>query len=133
MTGFDKKYTDTQFERASKACSAVCAAHKEILELRVMRNAEFWNKWSKANGFSMACKKSHRFFAVFRVKSGKGGELCYSMSNRDEPEIAVLDVLKSCELMSVLAMNRDGGPKPVYKFWQKLRGITDEFANEMEK
>ena len=93
MTKFEKEYMESQFNQAVHACEVAAKKNKWVVELNVMKKDKFWNTWAKVNGYSDLVKKSHRFVAVLRMSVKGLGELCYSMSNKDDPENAVCNVL----------------------------------------
>ena len=67
-----------------------------VKQFDVLKKDKFWATWARVNGYSHLVKKTHRFVAVLELAFGKGhGTMFYSVSNREQPEIAVLDVLKT--------------------------------------
>ena len=94
MTPFEKEYMEKQFAKAVKACEAVAKKRPYVKEFTVLKKDKFWATWAKANGYSSLVKKTHRFVAVLRLNFGGLGDICFSVSNREQPEIAALDVLK---------------------------------------
>lgn len=94
MTNAEKEFMEQKFNTANAACAETVKKNACIIQLEVLRKAKFWATWAKVNGYSHLVKKSHRFVAVLKLQYGGKGELCFSVSNPTQPEIAVLDVLK---------------------------------------
>lgn len=94
MTKFEKEYMENQFAKTVKACDTVAKKRPYVKEFTVLKKDKFWATWAKVNGYSHLVKKSHRFVAVLRLNFGGLGYICFSVSNREQPEIAVLDVIK---------------------------------------
>ena len=94
MTPIEKEYMENQFAKAVKACKTAVKKRPYVKEFTVLKKDKFWATWAKANGYSRLVKKTHRFVAVLRLNFGGLGDICFSVSNREQPEIAALDVLK---------------------------------------
>ena len=73
---------------------ATVKKNKCVKQLEVLTKAKFWPSWASTNGYSHLVKKTHRFVAVLKLQFNGRGEMCFSVSNPDQPEIAVLDVIK---------------------------------------
>lgn len=95
MTKSEKEFMDRQFVKANAACAATVKKNKCVKQLEVLTKAKFWPTWGSVNGYSHLVKKTHRFVAVLKLQFDGEGEMCYSVSNPEQPEIAVLDVIKT--------------------------------------
>lgn len=95
MTKSEKELMDRQFAKANAACAATVKKNKCVKQLEVLTKTKFWATWAKVNGYSHLVKKTHRFVAVLKLQFGGRGEMCFSVSNPEQPEIAVLDVIKT--------------------------------------
>jgi len=94
MTKSEKEFMDRQFAKANAACAATVKKNQCVKQLEVLTKAKFWPTWASTNGYSHLVKKTHRFVAVLKLQFLGRGEMCFSVSNPDQPEIAVLDVIK---------------------------------------
>ena len=120
-----------------KACETVAKKNACVKELTVLKRDKFWNTWAKVNGYSHLVKKSHRFVAVLRLSFG-GGDLCYSVSNPGQPEVAVLDVIK----MAIAGWTPTPDSKLIETFpeyghvaktnFKKIKRLMDAFVKAME-
>lgn len=115
MNKNEKEYMDKQFAKTVKACDAVAKKRPYVKEFAVLKKDKFWATWAKVNGYSSLVKKTHRFVAVLRLNFGGHGDICFSVSNREQPEIAALDVLKVAKA-----------------HFKKFKGLMDAFVKEME-
>lgn len=95
MTKSEKEFMERQFVKANAACAATVKKNKCVKQLEVLTKAKFWATWAKVNGYSHLVKKTHRFVAVLKLQFEGSGEMCYSVSNPDQPEIAVVDVINT--------------------------------------
>ena len=93
MNKNEKEYMDKQLAKTVKACDAVAKKRPYVKEFAVLKKDKFWATWAKVNGYSSLVKKTHRFVAVLRLNFGGHGDICFSVSNREQPEIAARDVL----------------------------------------
>ena len=142
MTNTEKEFMERQFARAVKACETVAKKNACVKELTVLKRDKFWSTWAKVNGYSSLVKKTHRFVAVLRLtfglNSGNGGDLYYSVSNPDQPEIAVLDVIK----MAIAGWTPTPDSKLIDTFpeyghvaktnFKKVKRLMDAFVKAME-
>lgn len=138
MTPIEKEYMEKQFAKAVKACEKVAKRHACVKELTVLKKDKFWATWAKVNGYSSLVKKTHRFVAVLRLNFSNGGDLCYSVSNSEQPEIAVLDVIKTAIAgWTPIPDSRTIGTFPKYssvakKNFAKIKRLLDAFVKAME-
>lgn len=89
-------FREQQFAKTVAACEKVRGKFPFVKQFDVLKKDKFWATWARVNGYSHLVKKTHRFVAVLELAFGKGhGTMFYSVSNREQPEIAVLDVLKT--------------------------------------
>ena len=138
MTKFEKEYMDKQFDKAVKACEKVAKRHACVKELTVLRKDKFWATWAKVNGYSSLVKKTHRFVAVLRLSFSNGGDLCYSVSNSEQPEIAVLDVIKTAiagwtpvpDSQTIKTFPKYGSVTK--QNFKKVKSLMDAFVKAME-
>lgn len=142
MNKIEKEYMEKQFVKAVKACETVAKKNACVKELTVLKRDKFWSTWAKVNGYSSLVKKTHRFVAVLRLTFGltlgNGGELCYSVSNAEQPEIAVLDVIK----MAIAGWTPTPDSKLIETFpeyghvaktnFKKVKRLMDSFVKAME-
>lgn len=94
MTNVEKEFMERQFAKANAACAETVKKNSCIIQFEVLPKTKFWTIWAKINGYSSLVRKTHRFVAVLKLRYGGTGEVCYSVSNSTQPEIAALDVLK---------------------------------------
>ena len=138
MTPFEKEYVEKQFAKAVKACEAVAKKRPYVKEFTVLKKDKFWATWAKANGYSSLVKKTHRFVAVLRLNFGGLGDICFSVSNREQPEIAALDVLKMAMVgWTTVPGSSDIGVFSNYchvakKNYKKIKRLMDTFVKAME-
>lgn len=138
MTKIEKEYMEKQFAKAVKACEMVAKKNACVKELTVLKKDKFWNTWAKVNGYSSLVKKTHRFVAVLRLNFDNGGELCYSVSNSKQPEIAVLDVIKMAivgwtpipDSQTIGTFSKYGSVAK--KNFKKVKRLMDAFVKAME-
>ena len=142
MANTEKEFMERQFARAVKACETVMKKRPYVKEFTVLKKDKFWATWAKVNGYSSLVKKTHRFVAVLRLtfglNSGNGGDLYYSVSNPDQPEIAVLDVIK----MAIAGWTPTPDSKLIDTFpeyghvaktnFRKVKRLMDAFVKAME-
>lgn len=138
MTKFEKEYMEKQFAKAVKACEKVAKKNSCVKELTVLKKDKFWATWAKVNGYSSLVKKTHRFVAVLRLNFDNGGDLCYSVSNQEQPEIAALDVLKMAmvgwtpvpDSSNIGVLSKYGSV--AQKNFKKVKRLMDAFVKAME-
>ena len=138
MTKIEKEYMEKQFAKAVKACEAVAKKRPYVEEFTVLKKDKFWSTWAKVNGYSSLVKKTHRFVAVLRLNFGGHGDICFSVSNREQPEIAALDVLKVAMAgwtpepgsSSIGVLSNYGSAAKAH--FKKFKGLMDAFVKEME-
>ena len=138
MTKFEKECMDKQFDKAVKACEKVTKKHACVKELTVLKKDKFWATWAKVNGYSSLVKKTHRFVAVLRLNFSNGGDLCYSVSNSEQPEIAVLDVIKTAiagwtpapDSQTIKTFPKYGSVAK--QNFKKVKSLMDAFVKAME-
>ena len=142
MNKIEKEYMEKQFAKTVKACETVAKKNACVKELTVLKRDKFWSTWAKVNGYSSLVKITHRFVAVLRLTFGltlgNGGELCYSVSNAEQPEIAVLDVIK----MAIAGWTPTPDSKLIETFpeyghvaktnFKKIKRLMDAFVKAME-
>ena len=138
MTKFEKEYMENQFTTTVKACNKVAKKRPYVKEFTVLKKDKFWATWAKVNGYSSLVKKTHRFVAVLRLNFGGFGEICFSVSNREQPEIAALDVLK----MAMVGWTPIPDGKTINTFskyssvaqahFKKLKRLMYAFVNAMD-
>lgn len=138
MTQIEKEYMEKQFAKAVKACETVAKKRPYVREFTVLEKNKFWATWAKVNGYSHLVKKSHRFVAVLRLDFGDNGDLCFSVSNREQPEIAALDVLKMAMAgwtpvpgsSNIGTLSKYGSVTQAH--FKKVKGLMDAFVKAME-
>jgi hypothetical protein len=138
MTKIEKEFMDKQFAKAVNACETVAKKRPYVKELTVLKKTKFWATWAKVNGYSHLVKKTHRFVAVLRLNFGNGGDLCYSVSNPEQPEIAVLDVIKMALVgwtpipdgQTISTFSKYGSV--AQKNFKKAKSLMDAFVKAME-
>ena len=138
MNKNEKEYMDKQFSKTVKACDAVAKKRPYVKEFAVLKKDKFWATWAKVNGYSSLVKKTHRFVAVLRLNFGGHGDICFSVSNREQPEIAALDVLKVAMAgwtpepgsSSIGVLSNYGSVAKSH--FKKFKGLMDAFVKEME-
>ena len=138
MTKFEKEYMDKQFAKAVKACEKVAKKNAWVKELTVLTKAKFWPTWASVNGYSHLVKKTHRFVAVLKLQFDGQGEMCYSVSNPEQPEIAVIDVIK----MALIGWTPIPDSQTISTFpkygsvakanFKKVKRLMDAFVKAME-
>jgi hypothetical protein len=138
MTNTEKEFMEKQFNKAVKACETVAKKNACVKELTVLKKDKFWKTWAQVNGYSHLVKKTHRFVAVLRLNFGNGGDLCYSVSNPEQPEIAVLDVIKMAIVgwtptpdgQTISTFSKYGSV--AQKNFKKAKSLMDAFVKAME-
>ena len=138
MTKFEKEYMETQFAKTVKACDTVAKKRPYVKEFTVLKKGKFWATWAKVNGYSHLVKKSHRFVAVIRLNFGGCGDICYSVSNGEQPEIAALDVLKMAiagwspipDGQTISTFSKYGSVAQAH--FKKLKRLMDAFVKAMD-
>ncbi len=138
MTKSEKEYMDKQFVKAVKACEAVAKKRTYVKEFTVLKRDKFWATWAKVNGYSHLVKKTHRFVAVLRLNFGGYGDICFSVSNREQPEIAALDVLKVAMVgwtpepgsSNIGVLSNYGSVAKAH--FKKVKSLMDAFVKAME-
>ena len=138
MTKVEKKYMETQFDKAVKSCDTVAKKRPYVKEFTVLKKDKFWATWAKVNGYSSLVKKTHRFVAVLRLNFGGYGDICFSVSNREEPEIAALDVLKMAmagwtpipDGQTINTFSKYGSVAQAH--FKKVKRLMDAFVKAME-
>lgn len=138
MTPIEKEYMENQFAKAVKACKTAVKKRPYVKEFTVLKKDKFWATWAKMNGYSRLVKKTHRFVAVLRLNFGGLGDICFSVSNMEQPEIATLDVLK----MAIAGWTPEPGSSNLDAFakyssvaqahFKKIKSLTDAFVKAME-
>lgn len=138
MTPIEKEYMEKQFAKAVKACEAVAKKRPYVKEFTVLKKDKFWATWAKANGYSSLVKKTHRFVAVLRLNFGGLGDICFSVSNREQPEIAALDVIK----VAMVGWTQEPGSSNIgvlsnygsvaKSHFKKVKSLMDAFVKAME-
>ena len=138
MTESEKEYMERQFAKTAGACREAAARNGCVVEFDVLPKKKFWDTWAKVNGYSRLVKRSHRFVAVLRLSFG-GGDLCYSVSNPGQPEIAALDVLR----VAIAGWTPDSTGETLDRFAaegkkarahvKQVKRVMDDFVAEMEK
>ena len=133
---------EKQFAKAVKACKTAVKKRPYVKEFTVLKKDKFWDTWAKVNGYSSLVKKTHRFVAVLRLTFGltlgNGGELCYSVSNAEQPEIAVLDVIKMAIAgWTPIPDSKTIGTFSKYGFvaqanFKKVKSLMDAFVKAIE-
>ena len=125
--------------KTNKACAETVKKNPCIIQFEVLPRDKFWNIWAKINGYSRMVKKTHRFVAVLKLRYGGTGELCFSVSNREQPEIAALDVLKTA--LAGWTPEPDSDSLNDFKEYSRackarfkeLKKCLDNFVNAMER
>ena len=138
MTKSEKEYMERQFAKTAGACREAAGRNGCVVEFDVLPKKKFWETWARVNGYSHLVKRSHRFVAVLRLSFG-GGDLCYSVSNPGQPEIAALDVLK----MAIAGWTPEPTGETLGRFmeagrearahFEEAKRVMDDFVAEMEK
>ena len=138
MTNAEKELMERQFAKANAACAETVKKNACVIQLEVLPKAKFWTTWAKVNGYSHLVKKSHRFVAVLKLRYGGKGEVCFSVSNPEHPEIAVLDVLK----MAIAGWTPTPDYNTINTFpeysrackarFKELKKVLDDFVKAME-
>lgn len=138
MPNTEKEFMERQFAKAVKACEAVAKTRPYAKEFTVLKKDTFWATWAKVNGYSSLVKKTHRFVAVLRLNFGGYGDICFSASNRKQPEIAVLDVLKMAmagwtptpDSQTIGTLSKYGSVAQAH--FNKVKRLMDAFVKAME-
>lgn len=138
MTKSEKEFMDRQFVKANAACAATVKKNPCVKQLEVLPKAKFWATWAKVNGYSHLVKKTHRFVAVMKLQFEGKGEICYSVSNSEQPEIAVLDVIK----MAIAGWSPEPGSNNFDAFqehaklaktrFKAIKKVLDNYVKAME-
>ena len=138
MNKNEKEYMDKQFAKTVKACDAVAKKRPYVKEFAVLKKDKFWSTWAKVNGYSSLVKKTHRFVAVLRLNFGGHGDICFSVSNREQPEIAARDVLNVAMAgwtpepgsSNIGALSNYGSVAKAH--FKQFKGLMDAFVKAME-
>lgn len=138
MTPIEKEYMEKQFTKAVKACKTAAKKRPYVKEFTVLKKDKFWATWAKVNGYSSLVKKTHRFVAVLRLNFGGLGDICFSVSNKEQPEIAALDVLKVAMVgwtpepgsSNIGVLSNYGSVAKAH--FKKTKSLLDSFVKAME-
>ena len=132
-------FREQQFTKTVAACEKVRGKFPFVKKFDVLKKGKFWKTWAQVNGYSHLVKKTHRFVAVLELAFGKTpGTMCFSVSNREQPEIAARDVLKTAlagwtpvpdsNTINVFAKYA----KVTMEHFKDVSNVIDAFAEAME-
>ena len=138
MNKNEKEYMDKQFAKTVKACDAVAKKNPYVKEFAVLKKDKFWSTWAKVNGYSSLVKKTHRFVAVLLLNFGGHGDICFSVSNRERPEIAARDVLNVAMAgwtpepgsSNIVVLSNYGSVAKAH--FKQFKSLMDAFVKAME-